>query len=560
MGLIVRFRSKDGMYRLSGEGTTMLQQLIEELVLTKLPPIDPETLAASVNGSVIGNFSSTLSELGFVNGQMVELTYSKVDPEADRSLNGKATPTTSAAANINISSKGNTVNQLPVDNLLDEEKGLIPRERSSLCKHTAKGMCEYCSPLPPWDGAYHAEHNIKHISYHSHLSHLNSEINHNESSSYIPPLQSSDFKVKNPCPSGHSPWPKGICSKCQPSGITLKRQTYRMIDHVEFQNSIMMNSFIDAWRKSGVQRIGLLLGTYDKYQKTPLGIKAKVEAIYEFPQHDWDDGIKLEDWIDEEKVVNLCNNLGLMPLGVIFTDLSDAGNGDGSVICKRHADSFFLSSLEIIFAVNWQLKYPNIAKYSETGFFSSKFVTCVITGNLNGEIDINCYQASETAEALVKADLICASTHPNQMFIKEQTNERYVPDIMYQMINEYGLEVKKNAKPSFPVEYLLVSLTHGFPEEEGGMFAKINGWQIENRGYLGELAGMEQLKKILSQGISLQDLQDWHLLLWLGEQDVLSKEEFKLAVDSVREGNSDKFQVLLHSAGWRTLETICSMS
>lgn len=81
-----------------------------------------------------------------------------------------------------------------------------------------------------------------------------------------------------------------------------------MVDHVEFENSDMVNKFINAWRLSGVQRIGLLLGKYDRYDKIPLGIKVKVEAIYEFPQIDQEDGIILQEWIDEDKIIKLSKN------------------------------------------------------------------------------------------------------------------------------------------------------------------------------------------------------------------------------------------------------------
>lgn len=580
--MIIRFRSKDGQYRLNCEGKTCFGDLLNELVLTKLPAIDPLTLtitfpsAGNSVKSVQEIQNETVDSLNLKNGEMLMLNYKpSINTQAGQSISGKVDSNTinaTAGASVSINKiidASSFQKQSALDDELDKDPGLIARKKSALCKHSDKGMCEYCSPLPPWDREYQADHNIKHISFHSYVDELNSKVNKKEGgSSYISPLNSSNFTINKKCPSGHEPWPKGICSKCQPSAITLQRQEYRMVDHVEFENSDMVNKFINAWRLSGVQRMGLLLGKYDRYDKIPLGIKAKVEAIYEFPQIDYDDGIALQEWIDEDKIIALAKEIGLVPVGIIFTDLSDSGRGDGSVICKRHLNSFFLSSLEILFAVKWQLKYPNKCKWSENGEFSSKFVTCVISGNNNGEIDINAYQASESAEALVKADLIAASTHPDQMFIKEANSERYVPDIFYQKINEYGLQVKHNAKPSFPVEFLLISLTHGFPDNEEGSLFKPSSFPIENREYIGEHADLQNVSKqftCINSGHSnldefLNELSDWHLLLYLLlKSNILNEKEQQVAVKAVANQSRDAAQQLMLSDGFKTLQTLCRM-
>lgn len=588
IAMIIRFRSKDGQYRLNCEGGTPFQDLLRELVLTKLPAIDPQTLVVSFpNGggekSAAELESQTVAGLGLQNGDMLMLNYSKSSSgDAGQSISGKVVESTGAttsggSGSVSISkvTDASTAKQSALDDELDKDPGLIPRKRGPLCKHTDKGMCEYCSPLPPWDREYQADHNIKHISFHAYVDEVNSRVNKREAgSSYIAPLKPSNFAINKNCPSGHEPWPKGICSKCQPSAITLQRQEFRMVDHVEFENSGMVNTFINAWRLSGRQRIGLLLGRYARYDKIPLGIKVQVEAIYEFPQVDQEDGIVLQQWEDEEKVVGLARELGLQPVGVIFTDLSDAGRGDGSVICKRHMNSFFLSSLEILFAVRWQLKYPNRCKWSETGVFSSKFVTCVVSGNTNGEIDINAYQASESAEALVRADLICASTHPDQMFIKPASAERYVPDIFYQKINEYGLQVKHNAKPSFPVEFLLVSLTHGFPEKEGGLFPSTgiaDSFPVENREYIGEHADLQTLHRHFScfhdpdntdVPTFLRELTNFHVLLFLlyGTNVLDSDVDRRVAVRAVLSQDPQVAVQLLQSDAFRTLQTLCRIA
>lgn len=67
---------------------------------------------------------------------------------------------------------------------------------------------------------------------------------------------------------------------------------------------------------------------------------------------------------------------------------------------------------------------------------------------------------------MVDADMIEASVEPGIVRIKDEDRSqdaaRYVPDVFFRYKNEYGLEVKKTAKPSFPVEYLVVNVCDFF--------------------------------------------------------------------------------------------------
>lgn len=580
--MIIRFRSKDGQYRLNCESNTPFGDLLNELILTKLPAIDPDSLSVQMPGPGLGPgverragdvAPATVEDLKLKNGDMLVLSYVPASAQnTGQSISGKVGPDGSVATKQAAEVQSNR--QSALDDELDKDPGLIARTRSALCRHGDKGMCEYCSPLPPWDREYQADNNIKHISFHAYVDELNSKVNKKEGgSSYVPPLKPSNFAINKHCPSGHEPWPRGICSKCQPPAITLQRQEFRMVDHVEFRNSETVNNFINSWRLSGTQRIGLLLGRYARYDKIPLGIKAEVEAIYEFSQKDLEDGLVLNEWErgEEEAVLRLCEPLGLVPVGIIFTDLSDSGKGDGSVICKRHVNSFFLSSLEVVFAVKWQLRFANRCRWSESGVFGSKFVTCVISGNTSGEIDISAYQASEAAQGLVGADLICPSTHPDQMFIHETDSTRYVPDIFYQKINEYGLQVKHSAKPSFPVEFLVVSLTHGFPEQGAGLFTESPSFPTEHREYLGERADLTALADHFRHamppdpsgpqpGPVLREMSNWHVLFYiLSQTDVLSPDEAASLLAAVAQQDAAAALRVAQSPGWKTLHTLCRM-
>ncbi|KAK2581786.1 hypothetical protein KPH14_002264 [Odynerus spinipes] len=398
---------------------------------------------------IISTRSKTLSEVGLSHGDMLYLVpfngaqlwnTPSGSKTSENSSSSNAIATRDAGSNTSRSILNSAIigslRSLPnvVEDEVDEQlwklDGKIQRKRDEkLCRHGPNGCCVHCSPLEPFDEIYMKEQNIKHLSFHAYLRKLTAGVDRGK---FIQ-LDDISCRIKTGC-KDHPPWPRGICSKCQPPSITLNRQTYRHVDNVMFENASLVERFLNYWRSTGHQRIGYLYGKYEIHTDVPLGIRAVVAAIYEPPQESTKDSIKLLPDEREGLVDELARSLNLKRIGWIFTDLIADDVKKGTVKHVRNIESHFLSAQECIMAGYFQNQFPNPCRFSPSGYFGSKFVTVCVTGDDKNQVHMEGYQVSNQCSALVRDScLVPTKDAPELGYVIESTDKQYVPDVFYKV-------------------------------------------------------------------------------------------------------------------------------
>ncbi|XP_078317027.1 nuclear protein localization protein 4 homolog [Crassostrea virginica] len=452
-----------------------------------------------------------------------------------------------------------------VDQILYKEDGKIYRQRNEqLCRHGPQGKCLHCVPLEPYDEEFlnSCDPPIKFLSFHSYIRKLTGGVDKGKFVS----LENLSCKIKPGC-TEHPPWPGGICTKCQPNAVTLNRQRYRHVDYVMFENASIVDRFLNYWRRTGNQRIGIMYGRYEPHKDTPLGIKATVAAIYEPPQKSSKNVLELLEDPLESQVNRVAEAVGIRPVGWIFTDLLAEDLSKGTVKHFRgNINSHFLSAQECIMAADFQNKYTNPCKLSPDGHFGSKFCTVVVTGDDSNQIHFEGYQVSNQCMALVNDDcLIPTKDAPELGYIKESSEKQYVPDVFYKVKDTYGNEVTQLARP-LPVEYLLVDMPAAFPLSalytfKAHLHTDAKLFHVENRQEIGETQDYTSLSSYLQQfppDRFLEAISDFHLLVFLTTSDMipLNLDTIAPLLEAVKTNNVDKAFHFKKCQEWATVEEI----
>lgn len=520
--------------------------------------------------------TKTLRNLGLRHGDMVYLSPLNGSVLFNNTPSGEPIsepgPSTSKIRSSTVPSSStskalatakSTVKEDEVDQVLSKMDGRIERKRDDkLCRHNANSKCVHCSPLEPFDEAYLKEHNIKHLSFHSYLRKMMSGVDRGK----FLALEDISCRIKIGC-KDHPPWPKGICSKCQPNAITLNMQAYRHVDNVAFENTSLVERFLNYWRSTGHQRLGYLYGSYEIHADVPLGIRANVVAIYEPPQETSRDSVRLLPDEKEAVVNQIATALGLRRVGWIFTDLLPEDVKQGTVKHTRNVESHFLSAQECIMAGYFQNLYPNACKYASSGTFGSKLVTVCVTGDKANQVHMEGYQVSNQCMALVRDNcLVPTKDVPELGYVRESTDKQYVPDVYYKEKDTYGNEVSRLARP-LPVEYLLVDVPASTPVTPTYTFNPDPSKQpfpVENRLVEGHIQDFNALATYLQQFAFdefYEAIDDFHLLIYIATMDMLPLREYLAPLLEALK-NKDKAAATewSRSEQWATLEQLIAAS
>ncbi|XP_039256624.2 nuclear protein localization protein 4 homolog [Styela clava] len=433
-----------------------------------------------------------------------------------------------------------------IDVELWKQDGRIPQNEKSSVRG---GMFKIDDlPINSWDESYLKSKDIKFLSFHAYMRQQTSGV---DKGKYFK-LESTRTACKL---EGISEEKRSLLDL--PTAITLNQQKFRHVDNIMFENREVADRFLNYWRNSGNQRMGFMYGRYTQHKEVPLGIRAEVCAIYEPPQESSANSLKILPDPHQEIVEKVAKALGLQKVGWIISDLVAEDRSKGTVKHFRDAETHFLTAEECITAAAFQNQHRNPCRLAKDGTYGSKFATVVVSGDKEHHISFEGYQVSNQCMDLVRDGcLIPTLDAPELGYIRESSQELYVPDVYYKMKDEYGNEITKLARP-LPLAYLLLNVPAAFAIETQYTCSKPgNGFAIENREALGELQNMEALASYFDNSSPdefVQTLSDFHFLVFLAKMDQMQSTMDQL-LEAVKERSSEKALEWSHNPAWMSLQ------
>ncbi|EKX52773.1 NPL4-like protein, forms a complex with UFD1 and CDC48 [Guillardia theta CCMP2712] len=570
--MIVRIQTREGQARVEVDPSETLEALAAKLQ-QQLPTIKQFKLSRDPSHKdYLGPAEATLSSLRIQHGDRIFAQHEESppsvphEPEAMTHMVGNSLSGEKVVEILDTVPREHKkkISDIVLDQVdleltkMDGREKLKSTSRRSFGDESIDTMA-----VEPYDERLLKEKDVKLMSFHAYLRKLKSHSGGGKFSE----LKRHDFGSYGEA-GGKTGTEKGwgertVSMSRLPKPMTLDRQKYRHVDRVEIEDPQILDKFLDAWRQTGAMRYGYLYGTYEVDTNVPLGIKAVVKAIYEPPQECAADGVNMLRDPYSDAIDSTAAMLGLVKVGWIFIDLEVMADDHNKYVCSRGKDTYFLRSNECIIAARLQNMNPSKCLECDDLEFGSKFVTVVVTGNEKNELDYVAYQVSQQGMDLERAEGILEYTaKPNLCRVAQSTPDRYVPAIFYQDVSEFGNKMVHEAKPYFPVDYLVVSVNGPtFPQQANPLFKR--NFPIENRMYAPQT--LEALKAHLNSPDNkpfrptgqLKTISDFHLIVYLATHPGLfsshSDEGLRILCEAVKERDSNKASEFMQSPAWQNV-------
>ena len=411
MTLLIRITSPEGQFRVSLSNTSTLKELYSEVTAKFKNNNKAEWKLHSARPSNSSNaLVNKASKHNLKHGQMLFLSYTNAPNVAK-----------STESSTSVKRSKPEIVEDDIDQLLWKEDTYANQNSSSV---SSRSMKITDLKANPWDTSYLESKGIKKPSFHAYMRKIQSGIDRGK----FAKLQHQQLSIA-----------KTDSDKLSlsdlPNSVSLKAQQFRHVDQIVFENSDIANEFIQFWIETNSQRIGFCYGTYEKSEEIPLGIVAKVQAIYEPPQKNGTNKVELKDDEQISKIDQMAKACGLQRIGWIVSDLLAKDTKTGTVQYLRNEDTHFVSAEELITAASFQLQHPNPCRLNDTtGFYGSKFVTVIASGDKDCQIGFSGYQASNQAMDLVRSKVIVPTIDANELaYCLESSDELHIPEVFYRM-------------------------------------------------------------------------------------------------------------------------------